>query len=191
MVSPVQTAHFCTDLRTFAQDIPPAAILLDFLRPLETALLDKDFLNESPGHLFYPLWFVAEIERNVFLWRNGFSLSDHVNFEFWVDMERLISKRNTLIGGECLDNPLVHPGELLSDQPLLDDAGEREQLYLQEFEKIFAKISKHAQVLSTVTSQIQQELGSAPQEEITRIVLPYSRSKYSQGKPQIKSAPAS
>jgi len=176
MTSPVLSAQFGTLMDNFVHDIPQSAILLDFIRPLESALIGRDFLSHTPGDTFYPLWFIAELERNTFLWRNGFSLANKVNFEFWVEVDQLIEKRQKLLGREQGPNPLS-PDQLFEQVEEDTPNSDKERVYLQEFFKVYHKISQHAQVLSQVTSQIQREYLDTDKEEKPIIILPYSRNK--------------
>ena len=92
---------------------PKGAILADVLKTLEVQFQRRGMLpsgtESGPGMAFHPLWFVAETERNVFLWRQGCSLIQQDEFEFWIDIEALISKRLNQLDSADPENPFLNP----------------------------------------------------------------------------------
>jgi hypothetical protein len=150
-------------------DLPSTAVLVEALKPLELTLVARGLAGSStlPAH---PLWFLAETERNVFLWRHGLSLGDQEQFEFWVDIPALIERRkkqvDTAIREPGFGNPFVGDGErtpagLGAEIGYLDGlASKLQRIYLQAFE------------LSLIARTLQKELISG---ERPIVLLPYLR----------------
>ncbi|NDC39032.1 MAG: hypothetical protein EBZ48_13445, partial [Proteobacteria bacterium] len=123
-------------------DLPSSAILIDALKPLENTLIQRGLAGEggAPNH---PLWFLAETERNVFLWRHGLSLADQGRFEFWVDVPGLIERRcrqvSSAIEEPGFGNPFIGEGErtsasMTAEVSYLQEMRSRlERIYLQAF----------------------------------------------------------
>ncbi len=90
-------AHFCTlnhkHSLDLAKPLPKWLITVSTVRVLEATLLRQDLLRTPKGGFHMPLWLLARMERDIFLWRNKFSLSDADYFEFWIDPVRLAIKR--------------------------------------------------------------------------------------------------
>lgn len=136
-------------------DMPAGTILLESLKILESDLQKREALDlKTAGNILHPVWFSAETERNIFLWRSGFSLIDSEDFEFWVDIECLINKRLKQIENFDPENPFFNSlwgfssgGEQLS----------AERDYLRTFQEIITSIANHASALSAVTSLITRE----------------------------------
>lgn len=118
---------------------------------------------------FNPLWFVAETERNVFLWRRGCSLIQQDEFEFWIDLPKLIDKRLHQLASQN-DSPFVNP--LWGISVLDKDSAKREQDYVRAFAEIQERISGHMNALSHIGSLLIRELVSAGDREV--VVLPAS-----------------
>jgi len=76
-----------------AQEGGLEALPLDALKALETQYQRRGLLPKPSREPFFPLWFMAETERNVFLWRSGNSLTRKNDFDFWVNVDALIAKR--------------------------------------------------------------------------------------------------
>lgn len=150
-------------------DLPSTAVLIDALRPLELTLIRRGLAGQGAAPL-HPLWFLAETERNVFLWREGLSLGDQGSFEFWVDVPALIERRrkqvHTAIEEPGFGNPFIAdgvrtPATLSAEITYLDGMRERlERIYMQAFE------------LSLIARTVQKELISG---ERPIVLLPYAR----------------
>lgn len=155
-----------------ARDLPSGTILLESVKTLELDLQKRELIGGSGSPETHPLWFLAETERNVFLWRKGFSLIDVAKFEFWVDVDALISKRLDQIERFDPENPFFNSlwGFAACSAQTLD----LEKEYLHDFQKVIASIISHAAALSAVTSIISRELTSCGTREI--VVLPHNRS---------------
>ncbi len=128
-------------------------ILGDLLRALEDQLQSKGLLPPFTGQ-FHPLWFLAETERNTFLWRRGLSLTQLEDFEFWIDVPLLISKRLEQLCAK-------------EDEPPTSE----EHRYLQMLQEFLAQTSGHIHALSQVGSKIREEIGMSKK----RVVLPAAR----------------
>lgn len=151
----VQTAH------------PPKDTVLDqVLKTVELQLQNKGILAGFDPENFHPVWFLAETERNVFLWRNGFSLANHDEFEFWINPRKLIEKRLSHIERTSQENPFSNPswGSALGDPS--PKGAERE--YLCSFLSLVDQIEAHTHALSLVASLLRREAG----EVRDRVLLP-------------------
>lgn len=173
------------------QDVPTRnellqnnCILLDVLKTLELELQRRGMLSaceqssgaETPA--FHPVWFLAETERNIFLWRNGCSLIEHDEFEFWIDVRALIAKRLGALERFDSDNPFVNPlwGSSLS----VPSGGEAEKDYLERFLAVITSISDHASALCQVGSALIKELCPGA-ESRPSVSLPIHRKRASEG----------
>ncbi|MFM1848004.1 MAG: hypothetical protein RL417_1478 [Pseudomonadota bacterium] len=146
---------------------PPKDTVLDqVLKTVEIQLQNKGLLSGFDPENFHPVWFLAETERNVFLWRNGFSLADHDDFEFWLRPRELIEKRLGQLERSGIENPFLNPGWGGSLGEPAPRGAERE--YLGSFLALIAKIEAHAHALSLVASLLRREGGG----ERDRVLLP-------------------
>ena len=163
-----QLLHNSEHLRT---DVAADALLLSILKPLETHLQKRRLLRQATVGSSSPIWFSAVTERNVFLWRKGYSLREQDRFEFWVVPEKLIEKRIEQLR-------LIRSGDLqfitgTGGLPTLDVEGAlREEEYLRCFLEIYNRIDGQAFVLSQVQLRIEQELAPKRGTRIP-ICLPY------------------
>ncbi len=150
--------------------IPVSAVLWEVLHGVEVQLQRKGMLPSNAPASFNPLWFLAETERNVFLWQQGCSLIDQEQFEFWIDIPKLLNKRRAQLKKGNSANPFTNPlwGESEYDPSLAD----RENEYLEQLEELVAQVAGHAHALSIVASQVQRELHG---EDRPRVVLPVAR----------------
>lgn len=119
---------------TEASAIPINTVTIDVLRSIEARLTERGFLPEPVGPSFGFLWFIAETERNVFLWRNGMSIADADRFEFWVNLPNLIEKRLRQLQLRDNDNPFINPLWGVSGQN--GDHAKRELEYLQAMKDV-------------------------------------------------------
>jgi hypothetical protein len=139
---------------------PSGVLLLDVLKTLEHEIRNRHLLPSS--HLdfscFHPLWFQAETERNVFLWRAGFSLIEKDEFEFWVDVPALIQKRLSTLNKPSTDSPFSNGIWPKNDSDSVNQAINSEKQYLTELAQIFDSISDHATALCEVSTMVMQEI---------------------------------
>ena len=135
------------------QTLPAQAISLAVLKAIEQRLVERRLLQPHSGGL--PLWFLAETERNTYLWRNRRSLSEQDRYEFWIDIERLIEKRKQDLA--------VAPGK--------DHLALEEEQYLNQLAELLVKIGSHAHALSQVGLILEKEMTQGPSGR-ARIVLP-------------------
>jgi hypothetical protein len=145
-------------------DLPDGVILLDSVKTLEKDLQKRSLLKCQE----HPLWFLAETERNIFLWRAGFSLEDVDLFEFWVDVNCLIDKRLKQIDNYDPENPFFNSLWGFSSGSPEKIAEESE--YLKTFRDLLNSIISHASALSAVTSLLSKEIFN--QEDRKLIILP-------------------
>lgn len=137
-------------------EVPVGAFLFDSLKPLELQLQLREILPLSTSSQFNPLWFIAETERNIFLWRSGLSLAQADDFEFWIDLPALINKRLKQLELNDSANPFMNPvwGTGQNNEAMI----EREICYLSQFAEVIKKIELHASALSQITSILKREM---------------------------------
>jgi hypothetical protein len=148
--------------------IPPGSVLLGVLRSIERELNRREMIGPRAAHVT-PLWFLAETERNIFLWRSGRSLDDHRDFTFWVHIPALLAKRRHQLEHPESSNPFINPlwGHAPLDESLLDN----ERDYLDTLEELSASIFRQAEALSLASEAVRQELEqNAPARSV--VVLP-------------------
>lgn len=151
-----------------AHELPDGLILLDSIKTLENDLQKRSLLKEQPKQQMHPLWFLAETERNIFLWRSGFSLEDVEQFEFWIDVNKLIEKRLNQIENFDPENPFFN--SLWGFSSGSSDHISEECEYLKTFRDLLNSIISHASALSAVTSLISREIHDQTDRKI--IILP-------------------
>lgn len=155
------------------QPLPTGAVHLAMVRVLETELEKRNLLDEKPD-LLNPLWFLAETERNVYLWRNGYSLDQQDEFEFWIDLPALIQKRLKQLESFDSENPFMNPlwGLSIADK----DTVTREERYLKSLFELIGQVKAHLEALSVAAAQVSREISpSAAEREI--VVLPVKRQR--------------
>ena len=133
-----------------AREVTKGAVLPTILKRLEDEFVKRGMVQRPASAAFYPLWFLAETEKNVFLWRHQLSLGDAQRFEFWVDPFALIEKRRSQImrGGEQTSFGITDAStKIVSD----------EFEYLAELEHHLRKIFSHAEAFSAAASQVLRE----------------------------------
>lgn len=150
-------------------DLPKAAVLADVLRTVETQLASRGFLREQRQGCFNPIWYLAETERNVFLWKRGCSVVQQDEFEFWIDIHALIEKRLRQLDSFDSQNPFLNPlwGVATADK----DSAEYERQYLLSFAEAMRQIESHLHALSRLGSLLLSEL-EGESEGRERVVLP-------------------
>ena len=153
-----------------AQVSPPgsATMLAEMLRQMEEHLLTRGLLKKDPCSQFNPIWYLAETERNIFLWKKGCSIIQQDEFEFWVDIPQLINKRLDQLNNLDQSNPLVNPYwglSAISEQDLED-----ERNYLNNFLTLITSVQNH---IAAFCEASLIALGQQLQRE--RIILPVMR----------------
>ncbi|NLF25510.1 MAG: hypothetical protein GX589_07620 [Deltaproteobacteria bacterium] len=154
---------------TVAQDPPHGALLLGVIKTLEVQLQKRGLLQKQKLDRFYPLWFLAETERNVYLWRHGHSLTNQADFEFWIDVDALIAKRLDQLEQTSEEIESMNAG--LGYGVLDQDLAIKEREYLLTLSELIRKIQNHASALSHVGLMIEREISSTCRRR-TRVVLP-------------------
>lgn len=159
---------------TAAEALPAGAVLADVLRTVETQLCERGLLGERKADCFHPLWYVAETERNVFLWKRGCSLIQHDEFEFWIDVPALIEKRLEQLEAFDADNPFLNPlwGVCTTNR----DNAVREREYLLSFKEALGRIENHLHALSKLGSALLREQLSETDLPLERVLLPVAPS---------------
>lgn len=148
--------------------VPKGSVLLGILKSVETELRRRKMMGEL-SESNTPLWFLAETERNIFLWRNGKSLDDQCDFEFWVDTVALIAKRRKQLEKPHGLNPFVNP--LWGSAPLDQRLVASEQDYLEDLEELTKAVIPHAEALSHASTIVRKELEPSAVDRI-RVFLP-------------------
>ena len=154
-----------SELRKNDRAIPSNAIFLSLLKSIENKLRARGFLGDSFQEAM-PLWFLAETERNIFLWRSCLSIDDANGFAFWVDVPALIAKRRKHLSRCDGFNPFINasPNET---------GAEVELRYLDHIEDLGESILAKAAVISRASHDLRRELD--PSSPIcATIVLPYA-----------------
>lgn len=150
------------------QGAPPGAILLGVLKSIESELTKRNLLGIT-ADTATPLWFLAETERNVYLWRNGKSIDDHKQYSFWINIQALISKRREQLKRAKGFNPFINC--LTSVTPKDPQAIAHERNYLDCIEELTETVFKHAEALSHASESVRLELIPEAHERLL-VVLP-------------------
>ena len=136
-------------------ELPSSAIVLEALKPLESHLLHRKLIGKG-GMPNAPLWFLAETERNVFLWRNGMSLADQDKFEFWIEIPHLVTRRQEQLRHSFGDPEFGNP--FIGEAQLTPHTLQTEIEYLDELKSSFARIYMQAFELSLISRTMRTEL---------------------------------
>ena len=115
-----------------------------------------------------PLWFIAETERNVFLWRTSQSLDDARKYSFWVDIRGLINKRREQLSHPQDSNPFTNP--LWGSGALDPSLVERERDYLDALEDLIPSAFRQAETLSRASESLRLEI--APEATRRVVIIP-------------------
>jgi len=158
----MQEVH--SKVRKNDRPLPEGAILLGVLKAIEKELQRRELLGRSADQAM-PHWFMAETDRNIYLWRSGRSIDDCHEFSFWVDVPELIAKRRRHISRCRGYNPFVcsSPSET---------GAEHELRYLEQVEDLADSIFEKAALVSRASESLQHEM-QPEQAYCTRVVLPY------------------
>ena len=149
---------------------PPETVTLDVLKLIERRLNDRRLLSNPQSASFSCLEFLAETERNVFLWRNGHSIGDADHFDFWLNVPALIEKRvKQLRAGGDGENPFLNP--LWGVTTFNPANADREVEYLLSFRETYGKVAGHAHALSQIAIVLRNEY-SAERGSRPTVVLP-------------------
>ncbi len=155
-------------LRSPEQKLPKGCVLLGVLKSVENELRKREMLTCGPQAV-PPLWFLAETERNIYLWRNGKSIDDQQDFSFWVDISALICKRREQLKRAHVLNPFTNP--LWGVSQFDDKMADQERDYLDSFEDLIQSVLKHAEALSVASETIRSDLARGVEPRLP-IVLP-------------------
>lgn len=167
-ISPTEhPAVSAQELRGESTNVSTGCVLLGILKSIENELRKRHHLWTS-GTPPTPLWFIAETERNVFLWRTSQSLDDARKYSFWVDIRGLISKRREQLSRPQDSNPFTNPlwGSGTLDPSLVD----RERDYLDALEDLIPNAFRRAETLSRASESLRLEI--APEATRTVVIIP-------------------
>lgn len=154
-----------TQLRKKVRTPPPGTMLFEILQPVEEELSARGLLGAPHPHTT-PLWFLAETERNVFLWRRGESIADHPRYSFWIDLHALIVKRKGQLRRNRGCNPFVGCGT-----PEPHNVAMQECEYLELFEDAAHSIIHYASAVSLASYDILDE-GNHRKKPREIVILP-------------------
>jgi hypothetical protein len=162
----MQNIH--TQPRKNVSHTPAGCVLLGVLKSVEQELSSRERLGMAQANAT-PLWFLAETERNIYLWRRGYSIADHESFSFWIDIHALITKRKRQLRRTKGSNPFIAFGS-----PSSETGTANESLYLKAFEELSSTIIHYAGAVSQASQEIIEQLNPAhPKQRI--VVLPSGR----------------
>lgn len=136
--------------------LPEGAVLTSVLKTIETQLQKRGLLPYSAIESFNPIWFLAETERNIYLWRRGLSIDNAEKFEFWINITSLLEKRLRQLETGLDENPFVN--SLWGTGGKDEHSKQRELNYILTFRDMLEKIHDHAQALSKASSLLEDEL---------------------------------
>jgi hypothetical protein len=165
ILPPSETAQ---SLHTNEHPVPKGAVFIGVLKSVEKELTRRGMLG-SEGYAVTPLWFLAETERNIFLWRSGRSIDDQRDYDFWVDVPALIKKRRAQLDKPHGLNPFINP--LWGGAPLDEGLVDGEVRYMDEFEELLSVILPHAAALSLASREVRHELQPGVAQRTT-VLLP-------------------
>lgn len=160
------------------QNLSDTTVPLAALKTTETELQQR---WQHKLENFFPLWFHAHTERNIYLWRHGLSIGDEALFDFWVDVAALIKKREKKLlldadnssgssdASALQENPLTNP-QWSSETSEVDTNTliEEELRYLNDLHGTFNKIASHIHALSVATCMINPSGAEL-------VILPFKR----------------
>ena len=155
------------------QSVPPGAVLMRVLKTVENELRRRKMIGNC-HETVTPLWFLAETERNIFLWRQGKSLDDMNEFEFWIDLPKLLSKRRAQLENPQGLNPFTNPH--WGNSPLDTRTVQQERDYLDDIEDLAECIIPHAEALSKASLAVQAEF-SKQTDTALKVLLPVPAAK--------------
>lgn len=166
---PEQPAESVQELRSHGTNLSTGLVLLGILKSIENELRRRELIAKT-GSPPTPLWFLAETERNIFLWRNSRSLDDARLYSFWIDIASLIEKRREQLETPQDHNPFINP--LWGTAPLDASLVQNETDYLDDLEDLLPTVFRRAESLSRVSEALRQEM--APEIEREDVVIPLS-----------------
>lgn len=153
---------------TESHPIPAHAVIAEIPRIFEESLWQRGLLTLPPSCT--PFWFIVETERNVALWRRGFSLIAVDEFDFLVDVPAMIEKREQQLAEADESNPFhlapLAPGRSASE------VWEKECRYLCQFAELWAAGQTHLAAMSSAVQLLRNDLSAEP--KLSSIVLPDS-----------------
>jgi len=150
---------------------PNSSLSIEVLRRFETILQERGLIPQPTILSFNPLWFLAETEKNIFLWRRGCSLIQQDEFAFRIDAKALVSKRLRQL--QCCDHdtPFINP--LWGLTPPDETTIQQEIEYLLAFMAIWERAEEHVTALGILSDALAKELGvQAQDEEREEVLLP-------------------
>lgn len=141
---------------------------LELLKSVERELVGRKMISGPAPSC--PLWFLANLERDLFLWRSGRSVADKREFEFWVNPHALIQKR---IDQLCGSGRVLFPQSLFGSNSDDSDTIRDEIDYLEELGDRLSSVQNHLEALSSAISIVLNSI--CAQSERNKVVLPFKR----------------
>ncbi|MCI5065028.1 hypothetical protein MRY87_04820 [bacterium] len=150
----------CTDM--YSGDLINGSLL----KPFEESAQSRGLLGDYHTYQFYPLWFHYENERNITLWKQGYSLENLDNCDIWVNPIALLEKVRRRRDGK--ENPLLNPSHLFPEgaepSPSADEAGTE---YYELLRVLLEKAIPHLHALSCVSAEVlETELSGEHRQQI-------------------------
>ena len=164
---PEHPAESAQELHSHGPYLSRGLVLLGILKSIENELRKRQLLAKT-GTPPTPLWFLAETERNIFLWRNSKSLDDASLYSFWIDLGSLIEKRREQLETRQDHNPFINP--LWGTAPLDASLVQNENDYLDAIEDLLPTVFRRAESLSRVSEALRIEM--TPEMEREDIIIP-------------------
>lgn len=161
------TPESAQELHGHVQNSSAGPVLLGILKSIENELRKRELITSYPTPPT-PLWFLAETERNIFLWRSNQSLDDAKLYSFWVDIQSLINKRRDQLARPQEANPFINP--LWGSGPIDPTLVEHEHDYLDALEDLIPTVFKRGESLSRASETLRLEID--PCSSRTAIILP-------------------
>jgi len=128
--------------------LPKTGALLDLWKKFECRLIERKMVVDPVELGCNPLWFLAETERNIFLWRNKSSISQVSEYNFWIDLKRLASKRLAQLENSDKENPFLNP--LWPQSGSSQDNGVSEKDYIINVLSFYNAAEAHLTALSAI-----------------------------------------
>lgn len=163
----LERAQKVQEIAQRVEDLPPHALPLSVLVSLEKRLGQRGLLPREPHQ---PLWFIAETERNTFLWQQGLSLEDAALVDFWVDIYALAERHLTRLEAFNPENPF-HDGGFGGEESE-DNAVEKERRYIERLTGILGRVESHLVALSRA---VNIAIAKEQDEEKPVVMLPWRR----------------
>ncbi len=150
--------HISEKFKEIFQALKPYVVLTETFKMFEEELREKGVVQKAG----YPLWFFAETEENVYLWKKGVSIEEKERYEFWINLKTLLKKRQEQLSRDKDFNfPFFNFQASFEGGGRKDtDIVEEEKRYLLSLEKILHNSFIHLQFISALKSVLTNREGA-------------------------------